>query len=100
MKLSNTVTMEYANNTWSFVDNGGTRIPFDQALVDHAFVKGNRVTGYVLSVHGLSQEVASLMDSRTRDMLGVKGIHSLSGGRGRQRVRLMPGGKVERVENL
>lgn len=99
MKLNtrNTVTMEYRNNTWNFIDPNGHRIAFEQALVDAKFQQANRVTGYVLSVHGVDQEIAQLLDSRTRDTLGMKGIHSLGRGSTLRRLRLMPGGVVELV---
>lgn len=96
MKLkSKLVHMQYCGDSWCFVDAGGNKVKFDQALVDATRVSVDKVSGYVASVHGISAEVVDLMPARSREDLGIKAVHSLGRGPTLKRVRLMPNGSIE-----
>lgn len=96
MKLkSKLVHAKYLDGSWCFVDSGGNKVKFDQAIVDATHVSTGSVSGYVASVHGISAEVVDLMPARSREDLGIKAVHSLGRGPTVRRVRLMPDGTIE-----
>lgn len=86
----------YANGAWKFVDEAGNKIEFDQAVIKPIYQSANVVEGYVVSVHGISQEVAQHFDSELRSELGV--VYPPRPGLTRKCVRLMPGGVIESVD--
>jgi hypothetical protein len=100
MNMKNSMTkvrMECRNGTWAFVDSDNNKVDFDQAIVDATYIGKYTVEGFVVSVHGVDQEIAQYLDSKTRQELGIKAVHSLGAGPTLRRVRLMQGGEIERV---
>lgn len=92
------MTAELRNNAWVFIDKYYPNCPiqFDQAIMDVTHQEKSRVTGYVVSVHGIDQEIASRLALEMNQSLGVGGIPKLSVHKGKL-LRLLPGGKVEKA---
>lgn len=95
--------IEYQGTSWFIVDQTtpGVRVRIDQALVDASYIAPDRsaVEGYILSVHGLDFDVASVLDRHVLNQLGVAAnLRSIPPPpRGaNQRVRLMDTGRIAR----
>ena len=90
------VRIEAHDGSWYFVDNNSHKIKFDQAVVDATHVSEKFVEGYVVAVHGVEQEIAQYLDSKTLHTLGVGSVHRLGHGPTIRRVRLLEGATMER----
>lgn len=76
--------IEVRNSMVFIVDQSGDRVSVDQLVIDSRSAPVNNVAyGVIVAVHGLPQEVAQVVDSRTARGLGV-GVH-VSGNRFRLR---------------
>lgn len=104
MKNSVKFQMARRGQQWVIVDpdNAKFRVPFDQAIVDATLVREGLVEGYIVAIHGLSNDVAGLCDVETLRALGV-GAQYMSQkpvgcirAKGMQRVRLTDEG-IERI---
>lgn len=87
-------------NSWAFVDpsNPRNRMEVEQVLLDATLIRHHFVEGFVKASHGVDMEMVQYLDSRTRNELGIMGTHTLGRVGTLYRVRLMPGGTVERVD--
>lgn len=105
MKNSMKFRIERRVNQWVIVDpdNASACVSFDQAIVDATRVQEGLVEGYIASIHGLSDAIADLCDGELLRALGVGAQLAsqvpvaLIRRDGMSRVRLMPGGLIERV---
>lgn len=95
--------IEWQGSSWFIVDqsNADVRVQVDQLLVDATHISTDKraVEGYILASHGLSFEIADVLDRPVLNQLGVaSNLRSLPPppryGSGVRRVRLLDTGRV------
>jgi hypothetical protein len=97
-KPSERLCAEFVDGSWGFACGSPEgRIRFDQAIIDATFVGDGVVEGFVKSVYGVDAEVVKYLTTKVKKDMGIMGVHVL-GVPNRYRVRLMPDGRVERMD--
>lgn len=92
------VSVSWENDSWVIREVGyeeGPGIKVDALIIRAKRSTDSSITGAIVSVYGLSQEIAAVLTSKELKMLGVGSqcSHAL----GRERLTyLMCGGKVQR----